>query len=386
VSLHFAADTAFRSRWDRHVIVFDGVTKRFPDGTVAVAELDLEVTEGEVVVLVGPSGCGKTTSLRMINRMIEPSGGQLLVDGRNALEVPAHELRRGIGYVIQQAGLFPHRTIAENIGTVPSLVGWEQDRTDTRVEELMELVGLPTETAARYPHQLSGGQQQRVGVARALAVDPPILLMDEPFGAVDPIVRSRLQEELLSLQAQVHKTIVFVTHDIDEAISVGDRIAILNVGGQLEQFDTPARLLAEPANDFVADFLGEERALKLLALRRVSQVTAAPGPVVGPDSDTADAVRIAAEHDTNWVIVVDHDRQVLGWQHIAELNGHARLGDGRLRKLRLPVQATDTLRAALNSMVVSGVGMAVRIGPTGTYEGVLTQDLLSAELSQEFAS
>jgi osmoprotectant transport system ATP-binding protein len=368
------------------VIVFEGVTKQFPDGTVAVEALDLEVTEGEVVVLVGPSGCGKTTSLRMVNRMIEPTSGKLMVDGRDALEVPAHELRRGIGYVIQQAGLFPHRTIAENIGTVPSLVGWEQDRTEQRVEELMELVGLSTETAARYPHQLSGGQQQRVGVARALAVDPPILLMDEPFGAVDPIVRSRLQEELLSLQAQVRKTIVFVTHDIDEAIAVGDRIAILNVGGHLEQFDTPARLLAEPANDFVADFLGEERALKLLALRRVSQITAVPGPVVGPEATTADAMRVASDNDTNWVIVVDDDRRVLGWQQVAELNGHARLGDGPLRELRLPVRAGDTLRAALNSMVVSGVGMAVRIGPTGTYEGVLTQELLSAELAQEFAS
>jgi osmoprotectant transport system ATP-binding protein len=368
------------------VIVFDGVTKRFPDGTVAVADLDLEVAEGEVVVLVGPSGCGKTTSLRMVNRMIEPSDGRLFVDGRDALEVAPHELRRGIGYVIQQAGLFPHRTIAENIGTVPSLVGWEQDRTDARVDELMDLVGLPTESASRYPHQLSGGQQQRVGVARALAVDPPILLMDEPFGAVDPIVRTRLQEELLSLQAQVRKTIVFVTHDIDEAITVGDRIAILNVGGHLEQYDTPARLLTEPANDFVADFLGEERALKLLALRRVSQVTADPGPVLDAEASTEDALRVAAEHGTNWVIVVDDRRKVLGWQRVAELNGHARLGDGRLRELRSPVQASDTLRAALNAMVVNGTGMAVRIGPTGTYEGILTQELLSAELSQEFVS
>jgi osmoprotectant transport system ATP-binding protein len=230
------------------LISFESVTKRFPDGTTAVDDVDLEVPEGDLTVLVGPSGCGKTTSLRMINRMIEATSGRIVVDGRDVASVDPPELRRRIGYVIQQIGLFPHRTIGENIATVPELVGWDRQRTRGRVGELLELVGLPAEVRDRYPHQLSGGQRQRVGVARALAVDPPIMLMDEPFGAVDPIVRSRLQDEFLRLQQEVRKTIVFVTHDIDEAIKMGDRIAIFRQGGHLEQYAPPDELLAEPAS------------------------------------------------------------------------------------------------------------------------------------------
>ena len=267
------------------MISFESVTKSFPDGTTAVDNLDLEVPEGDLTVLVGPSGCGKTTTLRMINRMIEATSGRIVVNGKDVATVDPPELRRGIGYVIQQIGLFPHRTIGENIATVPELTGWDKQRTRARVDELLELVGLPAEVRDRYPHQLSGGQRQRVGVARALAVDPPIMLMDEPFGAVDPIVRSRLQDEFLRLQQEVRKTIVFVTHDIDEAIKMGDRIAIFRQGGHLEQYAPPDELLAEPANDFVADFLGAERGLKRLALIPVSAVKAEPGPVVSPDDD-----------------------------------------------------------------------------------------------------
>ncbi|HEY1616828.1 MAG TPA: ATP-binding cassette domain-containing protein, partial [Streptosporangiaceae bacterium] len=228
------------------MITFDRVTKRYPDGTVAVDALDLEIPPGKTVVLVGPSGCGKTTSLRMINRLIEPSSGRILLDGQDVLQANPATLRRGIGYVIQQTGLFPHRTIEDNIGTVPVLNGWGKAKARARARELMDLVGLDAGMAKRYPHQLSGGQQQRVGVARALAADPPVLLMDEPFSAVDPIVRASLQDELIRLQAELHKTIVMVTHDVEEAIKVGDMVAVFRPGGHLAQVDTPERLLGAP--------------------------------------------------------------------------------------------------------------------------------------------
>jgi osmoprotectant transport system ATP-binding protein len=246
------------------LITFAGVTKRYPDGTVAVDRLDLEIPAGRITVLVGPSGCGKTTTLRMINRMVEPSAGTVTVDGRDVREVDPAALRRGIGYVIQQAGLFPHRTIIDNIATVPYLLGWDKKKARARAHELMERVGLDPALARRYPAQLSGGQQQRVGVARALAADPPIMLMDEPFSAVDPIVRAGLQEEFLRLQRDLEKTIVFVTHDIDEAVKLGHRIAVFRVGGALAQYATPAELLERPADDFVTDFLGGERGIRRL--------------------------------------------------------------------------------------------------------------------------
>ncbi len=360
------------------MIVFESVNKTFPDGTTAVASLDLEVGEGEVAVLVGPSGCGKTTTLRMINRMIEPTGGRLTVNGRDVMSVDPPELRRGIGYVIQQIGLFPHRTIAENIATVPALVGWDKRRTRERVDELMTTIGLDAGVADRYPHQLSGGQRQRVGVARALAVDPPIMLMDEPFGAVDPIVRARLQDEFLRLQSEVNKTIAFVTHDIDEAIKMGDRIAIFSQGGHLEQYDTPANILAEPANEFVESFLGGERGLKRLALIPVAEIEADPGPVVAPDDSAEHAARVAAEHGTDWVVVVGPDRRVRGWTFVDGV-GDARgtVGDAELRPFALQVAAGDSLRAALNAMMASRTGVAVRVDGDRRYEGILTQELLS---------
>jgi osmoprotectant transport system ATP-binding protein len=241
------------------MIEIDHVSKQFGtngDRTTAVDDLTLHVEAGEVVALVGSSGSGKTTTLRMINRLIEPTTGTITVDGRDVSSLPAHELRRGIGYVIQQSGLFPHRTVLANVATVPRLLGWDKGRANSRATELLELVGLDDTFADRYPAQLSGGQQQRVGVARALAADPPVLLMDEPFGAVDPIVRAQLQREFAKLQRDLGKTVVFVTHDVDEAIVLGDRIAVLENGGRLAQLDTPAQLLANPASAFVADFLG----------------------------------------------------------------------------------------------------------------------------------
>ncbi|SEF80878.1 osmoprotectant transport system ATP-binding protein [Thermomonospora echinospora] len=246
------------------MITFAGVTKRYPDGTVAVDRLDLQIPTGQITVLVGPSGCGKTTTLRMINRMVDPTEGTVAIDGRDVRDIDPPTLRRGIGYVIQQAGLFPHRTIVDNIATVPFLLGHDKRKARERARELMDRVGLDRSLADRYPAQLSGGQQQRVGVARALAADPPIMLMDEPFSAVDPIVRAGLQEEFLRLQAELEKTIVFVTHDIDEAVRLGHRIAVFAVGGTLAQYATPDELLSEPADDFVRDFLGGSRGIRRL--------------------------------------------------------------------------------------------------------------------------
>ncbi len=258
------------------MISLDGVSKRFPDGTVAVDELSLTVPTGEVLALLGSSGCGKTTTLRMINRLVEPTGGTISIDGRDVRSLDVLELRRGIGYVIQQAGLFPHRTVVQNVMTVPRLLGWDRRRARARALEMLDLVGLERASADRYPTQLSGGQQQRVGVARALASDPPVLLMDEPFGAVDPIVRTQLQDEFLKLQRELAKTVVFVTHDVDEAIRLASSVAVLRPGGRLAQLGSPAELLLHPADDFVADFLGADRSVKLLGLRRVAELTMRP--------------------------------------------------------------------------------------------------------------
>ncbi|MDH6461462.1 osmoprotectant transport system ATP-binding protein [Micromonospora sp. A200] len=260
-------------------ITLDGIRKRYPDGTEAVRELSLEVKAGELVVLIGPSGCGKSTVLRMVNRLIEPTGGRILLGDEDITRVDPVKLRRRIGYVIQNVGLFPHQTVHTNVGTVPRLLGWPKERIRRRADELLELVGLdPAQFGRRYPHELSGGQRQRVGVARALAADPVVLLMDEPFSAVDPIVRTRLQEEFLRLQAEVRKTIVLVTHDLDEAVRLGDRIAVLSQGGRLEQYDTPAALLGAPASPFVREFVGADRGIRRLAVTPLTRDTLAPLP------------------------------------------------------------------------------------------------------------
>ena len=272
------------------------VTKTFPGSkSPAVSSLSLDVVAGETVVLVGPSGCGKTTTMKMINRLEEPTSGTILVGGTDVMKQDPVQLRRGIGYVIQSIGLMPHRTVAENIATVPKLVGWEGARIEARVRELADMLELDRDFLGRYPNALSGGQRQRVGVARALAVDPPVMLMDEPFGAVDPIVRGRLQDQFLAIQAELRKTIVFVTHDVDEALKMADRIAILNKGGIVEQYAPPGEILRAPANDFVRQFIGGERALKRLALLKVGDVRLAPpnGPVearVRPDTSLLEAL------------------------------------------------------------------------------------------------
>ncbi len=292
----------------------------------AVDDLSLEVDEGEIVVLVGPSGCGKTTTLKTINRLVEPTTGTIMVDGTDVTALPVHELRRGIGYVVQSSGLLPHRTVRQNVGTVPRLLGWEDERIAARVEELVELMGLEPELLARYPGELSGGQQQRVGVARALAADPPVLLMDEPFGAVDPIVRARLQDELLDLQARVAKTIVLVTHDVDEAVRLADRVAVLRIGGTLAQVATPDELLQHPADEFVADLLGGDRTLRRLALHRIDELDLAPAgdvaglPTVPVTVSQRGAVDALVAAGTDRAVVTDGDT-VLGVLALDQLTG-----------------------------------------------------------------
>jgi osmoprotectant transport system ATP-binding protein len=308
-------------------IVFDRVTKRYAGrDAAAVDDLSLEIPAGTFCVLVGPSGGGKTTALKMVNRLITFDSGEIRIDGRNIESLPVTELRRGIGYVIQQIGLFPHMTVGENIATVPRLLRWDRTRTRERTVELLELVGLEAADARRYPSQLSGGQRQRVGLARALAADPPLLLMDEPFGALDPITRHRLQTELRRLHRDVGKTIVFVTHDIDEAIQMGDRIAILREGGVLAQYDTPDAILARPADDFVARFIGEDRALRRLALRTVGEVELRPpqGPgdqvTVAAETTVRNAVSLMLETGVGAVTVQEGDR-VLGTFHLEQVSG-----------------------------------------------------------------
>ena len=311
------------------MIEFRSVSKHYRGATrPAVDQLSFEVPGGEICVFVGPSGCGKTTTMRMVNRLIEPTSGEIRIDGRPNTAIDPVELRRGIGYVIQQVGLFPHRTVADNIATVPGLLAWDRRRITQRVDELLALVGLEPELyRERYPAELSGGQQQRVGVARAMAADPPLMLMDEPFGAVDPIARDRLQNEFLQIQARVRKTIIFVTHDVDEAIKMGDRIAILDQGGRLAQFDTPERLLTTPASPFVASFVGADRAIKRLSLSQVRDLPLeAPdgtrSPEIQADLSVRDALSLLLGSGSDrGVVVSPHDRQPLGTLRLEHIRG-----------------------------------------------------------------
>ncbi|AEN10718.1 MULTISPECIES: betaine/proline/choline family ABC transporter ATP-binding protein [unclassified Streptomyces] len=295
------------------MIRFEHVTKRYADGTTAVDDLSFEVAEGELVTLVGPSGCGKTTTMKMVNRLIEPTDGRIFLDGDDISAIDPVQLRRRIGYVIQQVGLFPHKTVLENTATVPHLLGWKRGKGRERAAELLDLVGLdPSVYGDRYPEQLSGGQRQRVGVARALAADPPVLLMDEPFGAVDPVVRERLQNEFLRLQARVRKTVLFVTHDIEEAVRLGDRIAVYGQG-RIEQFDPPATVLGAPATPYVADFVGADRGLKRLSVTPVEESDLDRPPVVHLDDPLAKATERLRAQGARWAVVLDGEDQLHGW-------------------------------------------------------------------------
>jgi osmoprotectant transport system ATP-binding protein len=366
------------------VITFERVTKRYPDGTVAVDALDLEVPDGQIMVLVGPSGCGKTTSLRMINRLIEPTEGRVLLDGTDVRQQHPARLRRGIGYVIQQSGLFPHRTVQDNIATVPVLNGWRRSRARARARELLTLVGLEPALATRYPHQLSGGQQQRVGVARALAADPPVLLMDEPFSAVDPIVRASLQDQLIALQTELHKTIVLVTHDIEEAIKVGDQVALFRPHGTVAQSGPPERLLGTPADSYVADFVGFDRGIRRLSFASTDGLATQRGPVLPATASVAQARASAREHE--WLLVTTDGGQPRGWVPAARLDvlpADAPLGQARLDAIgHAFTVGADTLRVALDAAVLSPAGQAIGVDGEGRVLGLASFDEIRAAIAR----
>ena len=361
------------------MIRLDSVTKRYSDGTVAVGDLTLEVADGETCMLVGPSGAGKTTTMRMINRLIEPTSGRIFLGDEDVTRVDPVVLRRQMGYVIQNVGLFPHLTVEENVATVPRLLGWDRVRVRQRTAEMLELVGLdPDRYRRRYPAELSGGQRQRAGVARALAADPPVLLMDEPFGAIDPITRDRLQGEFLRLQQELRKTVVFVTHDIEEAIRLGDRIAVLADGGRLEQYDTPANLLGSPATPSVAEFVGADRGLKRLSVTAILPGDLERPPVVGTGSPVSEARGVIEASGSKWAVVLDARGALRGWVASAELGGEGLVED-RAHRMEATVEVSETLKQAFSEMLKYDAGwIAVLDG--ADYLGVLTPDSLHAAL------
>jgi len=371
---------------------FQNATKRYSDGkssrhpgarSAAVESLSLTVPAGEICVLVGPSGCGKTTAMRLVNRMIDLSSGEILIDGASVSKRDPADLRREIGYVIQQIGLFPHLSINHNIGVVPRLLGWDKNRVEKRSAELLELVGLPVEMGSRFPSQLSGGQRQRVGVARALAADPPLMLMDEPFGAIDPINREHLQDEFLRLQSSIRKTVVFVTHDIDEAIKMGDRIAILREGGELVQYDTPAEILAHPADDFVARFVGADRGLKRLALTRLGDIELIDAPTVRMGDDIGSKLDGLVEGAS--VIVVDDDGRPVG-EIPAERLGNGRVSAADSRHINQTVSTRVTMREALSLMMTDSLRPLVVVDGDGKVVGYVSIELINRSLQEQAAS
>ena len=363
----------------RTKIRLEHLTKHFPgQAQPAVDDLSLEIPEGEIVIFVGPSGCGKTTTMKLINRLIEPTSGRIILDDEDVTRVDPDRLRRRIGYVIQQIGLFPHMTIAENIATVPKLLGWDRDRIARRVDELIETVGMdPDAYRNRFPKELSGGQRQRIGVARAMSADPDVMLMDEPFGAIDPITRDRLQNEFLRLQADIKKTIVFVTHDIDEAIKMGDRIAILRDRSRVAQYDTPERILVDPADDFVADFIGRGASLKRLSLSRVRDIELSDWPTVQDGTDPGEARRALQAGDRGCLLVLDEQRRPRSWVGADHLQ---RAGGRRLSELGLPLATVEpraTLSDTLNEMLTARYSTAVVVDESGAYAGVVDIDTIN---------
>ncbi|MER7915975.1 MULTISPECIES: betaine/proline/choline family ABC transporter ATP-binding protein [unclassified Streptomyces] len=352
------------------MIRFEQVTKRYPDGTTAVDDLSFEVAEGELVTLVGPSGCGKTTTMMMVNRLIEPTSGRISVDGEDISAVDPVRLRRRIGYVIQQVGLFPHRTVLDNTATVPALLGWKRAKARARAAELLDMVGLDPKTyGPRYPQQLSGGQRQRVGVARALAADPPVLLMDEPFGAVDPVVREQLQDEFLRMQAEVRKTVLLVTHDIEEAVRLGDRIAVYGQG-RIEQFDTPGAVLGAPATPYVASFVGADRGLKRLSVTAIEPDDLQQPPVARPDEPAERARERLAEQGARWAVVLDERGDLHGWVGVADLAAGGTVGEfGHRMTAWVPVGAP--LKQAFGVMLQHDAGW-VAVLDGARFLGVLT--------------
>jgi osmoprotectant transport system ATP-binding protein len=356
---------------------FEGATKRYPhaDG-VAVDDLTLEAPAGDICVLVGPSGCGKTTAMRMVNRTVEMTSGDILIGEQSVRDRDASRLRREIGYVIQQVGLFPHRTIGENIETVPQLLGWDRERRRARTNELIELVGLDPELLTRYPTQLSGGQQQRIGVARALAADPLVMLMDEPFGAIDPINREHLQNEFLRLQAEIRKTVLFVTHDIDEAIKMGDRIAIMREGGRVAQYATPAELLMSPADEFVEDFVGADRALKRLALMRVSDIDLWTAPLAHVGQATGEVSAKLEGAEIPYPLLVDGERRPLGWLSERDLNAETVPAKAD-SPLGPTLELDDVMRDALADILQGGAQYAAVTDREGRIAGVLSVEIIS---------
>jgi osmoprotectant transport system ATP-binding protein len=349
----------------------------------AVNDLSLAIPAGRICVLVGPSGCGKTTSLKMVNRLIEPTSGRILLGGVDAASRDVTDLRRGIGYVIQQTGLFPHQTIVDNVGTVPRLLGWPASRIKERSEELLGLVGLdPAKYAGRFPSQLSGGERQRVGVARALAADPPIMLMDEPFGAVDPIVRERLQDEFLRLQADLAKTILFVTHDIDEAIKMGDLVAVFQEGGKVAQFGTPTELLASPASDFVARFVGADRGLKRLSLSRIRDIELQPAVTGQVGEPAAEARKRALADPLPYLLLVDDQERPIGWLRDVEIEGDGALSEAMAIPMSPLLSPETTLKDALSMMLDADVHTGIVIDALGRVSGLVTTEMIGGFLRE----
>lgn len=368
-------------------ILLDGVTKRYPgQATPAVDGITLEIPAGKIVMLVGPSGCGKTTTLKMINRLIEPTEGRVVLGDEDVTGIDGDELRRRIGYVIQAGGLFPHMTVAANIAVVPKMLGWDAARIRARVDELLELVSLdPEQYRDRYPKELSGGQQQRVGVARALAADPPVLLMDEPFGAVDPITRQRLQDELIRIQAELQKTIVIVTHDFDEAVKLGDWIVVFAEGARIVQYDTPERILAEPADAFVEEFIGSGAGLKQLTLRRVDEVPLADAVIAHPGDEARDVLARMDEVGHQHAVVVDARDRPIQWPSRRQLGRIERVG--AVPEPRLPVIGNRaTLNDALDTMLVSSAGAALVTGRAGAFLGVIDVETVMDAITSARAS